>query len=70
MKKLYKVLGMTCNGCRATVEEKLNNLSDVQAHVNLENETAELDMSSYYSLDELQAQLGVDSHYSILEMDA
>ncbi|MEJ5053757.1 heavy metal translocating P-type ATPase [Sphingobacterium sp. MYb382] len=70
MNKQYKVLGMTCGGCRSTVEKQLNALPGVQANVSLEKGTVDLTMDQDYSLDDLQAQLGAGSHYSIVELDS
>ena len=38
MKTTFKISGMTCNGCRSTVENKLSSLDGVDnAQVNLTN---------------------------------
>lgn len=68
MKKQYKVLGMTCTGCQAAVEKKLNELEGLKATVNLEAGTVDLTMEKHYELVDLQAQLGESSAYEIVEM--
>lgn len=58
MTHTYKVTGMTCNGCRASVEEKLTALKQVEeVTVDLENSEAEIKMSSHILVSELQAVL-------------
>lgn len=59
MKKEYKVKGMTCQGCRAHVEEALQSLPEIeQAHVNLENETASIAFYTEVKLSKLQDSIG------------
>ncbi|MDB9960888.1 cation transporter [Oceanihabitans sp.] len=54
----FIVTGMTCNTCKASVEEKLNALSHViQASVNLERQEATIEMSEYISTQVLQNAL-------------
>lgn len=49
---------MTCNGCRTSVEDKLNKLPDViNASVNLESSEALIEMSNHISLETLQNTL-------------
>ena len=51
MKHIYSISGMTCNGCRMSVEEKLNALPDViKALVNLETAMEENKNGSLYYL--------------------
>ncbi len=64
MKHTYTVTGMTCNGCRTFVEERLNSLNDVlKATVYLNTSKAIIDMSSAIPIEALQAALG--DHYII-----
>lgn len=66
MKHTYTVTGMTCNGCRTSVEDKLNALPEVKhASVNLEASEAVVEMSSHISIDKLQGALS--DKYSISE---
>ncbi|MDT0643642.1 heavy metal translocating P-type ATPase [Zunongwangia sp. F363] len=58
MKHKYAVTGMTCNGCRAHVEEALNKLEGVtKATVNLENAEAEIAMQEHIKIDKFQQAL-------------
>ncbi|MBC8757105.1 cation transporter [Kordia sp. YSTF-M3] len=58
MKKIYKITGMTCNGCRSQVEKILNGLESVtSATVNLEQSEAIIDASPLPDLQTLQAAL-------------
>lgn len=66
MKHTYIVTGMTCNGCRTSVEEKLNALPDVlNASVNLEASEAIIEMTKHISIEKLQQTLS--DKYSISE---
>ncbi|GGG35370.1 hypothetical protein GCM10011344_40270 [Dokdonia pacifica] len=66
MQYSYTIKGMTCNGCRASVERDLKALPEVSdAIVSLENEEAIIHMTSPVSLETLQA--GLKSKYTIEE---
>lgn len=68
---------MTCSGCKATVERKLNELRGVQATVNLETATATIEQDGKYSLPDLQKQLATaggayqihDLHTTVITKD-
>lgn len=58
MKHTYTVTGMTCNGCRNSVEEKLNSVSGVaSAIVNLETSQAIIEMVSPIPMEMLKKAL-------------
>ncbi len=66
IKHTYNVEGMTCNGCRTDVENKLNQIGSVlNAQVNLEKAEAVIEMSKEISMLELENSL--PSKYSIAE---
>ena len=66
MKHIYTVTGMTCNGCRTSVEDKLNAIDGVlNATVNLEKAEATIEMSNHISISILQKALS--DTYSISE---
>lgn len=66
MTHTYTVAGMTCNGCKTAVEDKLNALEDVvKATVNLEESEATIEMSQRISTEKLQKALS--DKYTILE---
>ncbi|MEO8933391.1 MAG: heavy metal translocating P-type ATPase [Xanthomarina sp.] len=66
MKHIYKITGMTCNGCRSHVEEILNAVEGVQkAEVNLEKAEAEIEMDSHIPIEAFKTALK-DSNYQIL----
>lgn len=68
MKHTYTVTGMTCGGCKATVEEALNKLSDVtEAIVDLEAAQVRISMSKHVSIATLQKALS--SKYVIKEKE-
>lgn len=68
MKKTYKVLGMTCSGCQAMVQRKLNEMEGIDASVNLEKGTADIESTRHYSLQELRDWIAPLGHYDIVEL--
>jgi cation transport ATPase len=66
MKHTYTVTGMTCNGCKASVEKALQSIDAVE-HVEVDLETSEVvvTMSEHISTAQLQSALA--SKYSISE---
>ena len=68
MKHTYKITGMTCNSCKATVEKSLNDLDDVaNAIVNLETKEAIITMHNHIEFSELQK--AISSKYTITEKE-
>ena len=66
MTHTYTVTGMTCNGCRTSVEEKLNTVDGVlNASVNLETSEAIIETKKPISIDVFQEALS--SKYTITE---
>ena len=66
MKHTYTITGMTCNGCKASVEKTLNTIPEVTiASVNLEKSEVIIEMSSHISTEKLQNALSYK--YSISE---
>lgn len=62
----YTVTGMTCNGCKASVEKALQTLKHItDVSVDLENAEAIVTMSQHMSTDQLQGALS--SKYNIEE---
>lgn len=58
MKHTYTVTGMTCNGCKASVENALNAVAEVEsAMVNLENAEVTVKTSEHISIETLQKAL-------------
>jgi len=58
MKHTYIVTGMTCNGCKASVENALNTVAEVEnVSVNLENAEATIKMSEHITIETLQKAL-------------
>lgn len=68
MKQTYIVDGMTCNGCRTNVENKLNEIEGVNATVTLDPPKAEVETDKPLSIEELQEGLG--THYILKEKSA
>jgi Cu2+-exporting ATPase len=67
MKHLYKITGMSCNGCRTNVENTLNNINGVlNATVDLKEEKATIEMESHIPIEKLQQEfLNAGLHYTI-----
>ena len=66
MKHTYKVTGMTCGGCKASVEKYLLELNDVtKAIVDLEQGEVEIFMNAHISIEILQKTL--PEKYTITE---
>lgn len=58
MTHIYQVTGMTCNGCKSSVEKRLSSIEHiVEVNVNLENAEAEITMSAPISVQDLQNAL-------------
>ena len=54
----YNVSGMTCDGCKASVEKSLNTMPNVEnATVDLESNEVTISMKTHINLDELQEAL-------------
>lgn len=68
MKQTFTINGMTCNGCRTSVEKKFNELEAVQtATVSLEDERATIESATGVDLDVLRNAL--PEKYSITPKD-
>src|SRR5690606_35994049 len=66
MKHTYTVTGMTCNGCKASVEKALQSIEAVEhVEVNLETSSVDVTMSEHISTEKLQNALA--SKYTISE---
>lgn len=66
MQHTYTVTGMTCNGCKSSVEDKLIALPNViSASVSLENAEAVIEMAEHISIEKLQNALS--NKYTIIE---
>jgi len=66
MKHTYIISGMTCNGCRTSVEKKINTVDGViNANVNLEKKEAVIEMESHIAVTVFQKALA--EKYTITE---
>ena len=69
MKHTYNIQGMTCNGCRTSVEQKLSQVNGVtNASVNLDKEEAVIQMGSH--IDTATFQKALPEKYIISEKKA
>ncbi len=68
MKHTYKITGMTCGSCKASVEDSLRDIDDVSdVEVNLENQEASITMDKHIDIVELQKSLA--SKYTITQKE-
>ena len=66
MKHTYTITGMTCNGCKTSVEKKLNTIKDViNASVYLEKAEAIIEMNNHISTETIQKE--ISEKYTISE---
>jgi Cu2+-exporting ATPase len=65
MKHTYTITGMTCNGCRSSVEKALNSIKGIEAVVSLEPPIATLLMKDHIPVVQLQETLSKAGKYSI-----
>lgn len=67
MKHTYKITGMTCIGCKTSVENALGNLKEITAiDINLKKEEVMIEMDSHIPLEKLQETLmRAGLHYAI-----
>jgi len=65
MKHTYTITGMTCNGCRLSVEKALNSIEGIEAVVSLDPPIATLLMKDHIPLAQLQETLSTAGKYSI-----
>ncbi|MCF4100887.1 heavy metal translocating P-type ATPase [Gillisia sp. M10.2A] len=68
MEHTYKIIGMTCNGCRQHVENLLKEVKGASTvHVDLEKAEATIEMKSHVKLEKFQKALKNDGdHYQIV----
>jgi len=68
MKHTYKITGMTCGSCKASVEKSLIDLDNVtKVEVNLEKQEATITMDNHIEVSRLQKEL--PSKYSITKKE-
>ena len=65
MTHTYQISGMTCNGCRTTVEETLNQMEGLSAEVTLNPPRATIMMQEHIATDKLQTALSKAGNYVI-----
>ena len=65
MKQTYKITGMSCDGCRSRVENALNKIEGVHAHVGLNPPVAEISMDKHIPTEQLQKALHDVGDYTI-----
>lgn len=61
----YKITGMSCNGCRSTVEKTLNAIDGVEAVVTLDPAVATITREKHITTSKLQEALTKAGEYTI-----
>ncbi|MBG6110449.1 Cu2+-exporting ATPase [Flavobacterium sp. CG_9.10] len=61
----YNITGMSCNGCRSTVEKTLNAIEGVEAVVTLDPAVATITMEKHIPTSNLQEALTKAGDYTI-----
>ncbi|WP_027385283.1 heavy metal translocating P-type ATPase [Chryseobacterium gregarium] len=65
MQQQYKILGMTCSGCRKKISEKLNSIEGITADIDLENHTATIISDKKVELSVLNKALEEIGNYKL-----
>src|SRR5688572_18334491 len=65
MTHTYSITGMTCAGCRSTVENALNSIDGIKASVSLDPPVATLEMHHHIATEKLQEVLPSAGPYTI-----
>ena len=65
MKHTYQITGMSCNGCRTSVEKALNSIDGIDASVTLDPPVATVTMENHFPIEKLQEALSEAGNYSI-----
>ena len=65
MKHSYRVSGMTCGGCRSTVESALNAIEEVTLATVTLPDQAEIEMETHVAIEVMQSALSSAGNYSI-----
>jgi len=67
MNQKYQISGMTCNGCRTNVEDKLNEIPGVKATVTLDPPEVIIDSEDRVDVDECNKALSEIGDYHIVQ---
>ncbi|CAM3706436.1 heavy metal translocating P-type ATPase [Sphingobacterium prati] len=67
MQYQYKLSGMSCNGCRTTIENAINQLPEAQAKVSLDPPLLTIESEQEISADQIQGMLSRLGNYQISE---
>ena len=67
MKHTYTIIGMTCSGCKTSVESALSNLKEItKVNADIKNEKVEIEMSAHVPIEKLQeTMMKAGLHYTI-----
>lgn len=65
MTHIYKITGMTCQGCRSKVESALNEIDGITTKVTLEPAEARITMEKYIPTEKLQEAISAVGSYTV-----
>ena len=61
----YQIIGMSCDGCRSSVEKALNTIAGIDAKVSLDPPVATITMEKHVPTEQLQEALKAAGNYTI-----
>ena len=65
MKHSYNITGMSCDGCRSSVEKALNTIDGIDATVTINPPIATITMEKHVPTEQLQESLKAAGNYTI-----
>lgn len=65
MKHSYNITGMSCDGCRSSVEKALNTIDGIDAAVTLNPPVATITMEKHVPTEQLQQAIKAAGNYTI-----
>ncbi len=68
MTKEYKIAGMTCNGCKTTIETTLNTIPGLEAEATLSTKQVKIHFNKEVSKDSIQEALLLKGNYILEEI--
>lgn len=68
MIKEYKIAGMTCNGCRTTIETALNKIPGIEAEATLSTKQVKIHFNEEINKDVIQEALLLKGNYILEEI--
>ncbi|MBT2619738.1 MULTISPECIES: heavy-metal-associated domain-containing protein [Chryseobacterium] len=70
MERQYRILGMSCSGCKRRISERLNTLEGIEADINLETKMVTIISNQEIDLMNLNKVLEEIGHYQLEDIIA